>query len=336
GAAASRRFCARCIPLVGAMFVAGALALLGADERRDRQAARAADRLSAQLVLYRSAGDGALRTLGELTALQHESTWTDLEVMALVGGAALLALLVAARREKSACLRDAAFVSRLAERNADLDAFAGRLAHDLRNPLSPILLGVQRIERADLPPEVRAPAAGVERSARRLLDMIEVVLDFTRADAPTAAAELPPVDVAQVVDEALGFFHERARARGVRFEVAIERGLGVRCETAILSSVMQNLIDNALKYGCPRERCAVYVRGRRAAPHALIEVEDEGGGIAPEVAERVFEPRFQERRGRGLGLGLATVKRLLAGRAGSIELGRGAVGGALFRVRLVG
>jgi len=295
---------------------------------RDAEAAFAALRVQAA-----AAGDEALVTLDDFSRGRHAGAWVDLQVMALVAAAALLALALAARREKLACRREAELMARLAQRNADLDAFAGRLAHDLRNPLSPILLGIQRIERADVPPDVRDLATGVERSARRLLNMIEVVLEFTRAAAP--AVEIEPSDVAQVIDETLGFFHDRARSIGARFDVAVERGLCVRCEAAILSSVLQNLIENALKYGCDGASRAVFVRGRRDAARALIEVEDEGQGIPHELAERVFEPRFQERSGSsGLGLGLATVKRLLDGRSGSIEIARGSRGGALFRVRL--
>jgi signal transduction histidine kinase len=279
-----------------------------------------------------AATDG-MRTFAGIAQESRNCLWFLVGIMSVVTFGCLVALGVAAGREKRAVESEACALERLHQRNADLDAFAGRVAHDLRNPLSPILVGVQSIERADVPPEVRKLALGVERSARRLLDMINVLLEFTRSGAPASDVEC---DVPAVIDEAVGFFRDRCRELECVLESSVESGLRARCEPAILSSVMQNLIDNALKYGLDgAAHRVVSVRARAdGVGSAVIEVEDEGPGVRGEFAERVFEPRFQEHYGSsGLGLGLATVKRLVASRGGSVELERGGRGGALFRVR---
>ena len=112
--------------------------------------------------------------------------------------------------------------------------------------------------------------------------------------------------------------------------------LRVACEPIVLSSALQNLIENAFKYGrCPDREPVVRVRAYQHDGCVHIEVEDNGPGITPTEAETLFQPfRRGEHAGDGVGLGLATARRLVEARGGSILLRTGAQGGALFTVHL--
>src|SRR5262249_34579784 len=129
--------------------------------------------------------------------------------------------------------------------NADLEAFAGRVAHDLRNPLVPILSGTQVIGRADVDVGVRRAAERIERSARRLASMIDMLLDFSRL---TAAPPPPATDVRPIVEDVVEGFSEKARAGSVSLVVHCD-DVRAQCEPIVVASPLQNLIENALKYG---------------------------------------------------------------------------------------
>src|SRR5262249_15271431 len=115
-----------------------------------------------------SGASQAMRDLDELAASERTGTLAELGLLLLIAAASLFTLVRAARREERALTRDEAMMRRLERTNADLEAFAGRIAHDLRGPLSPILAGSQLIESAPVSSEVRRVAERIERSTRKL------------------------------------------------------------------------------------------------------------------------------------------------------------------------
>jgi signal transduction histidine kinase len=282
----------------------------------------------------RATNVGATRVLDEINAWQHRRRWEEMGVMTLLAGGCLALLFAARRREERVCAAEFKTVQHLERVNADLDAFAGRVAHDLRNPLVPILSGSQVIERSDVNAQVKRAAARIERSARRLSSMIDMLLDFSRI-----SSEHPPTScaVSLVVDEVVDGFREKAWAHGVTLEAQCE-DVRAACEAIVVASPLQNLIENAFKYG-RREGVApvIEVRGFWRAGMVLIEVEDHGPGIDARDAENLFSA-FQRGvdGGEGVGLGLATARRLVESRGGSIGLRAGRYGGALFQIRLPG
>lgn len=293
----------------------------------------AVDDLSDELRLERGrAAADATRMLADIARSEQRRRWEEMALMGLVviGCAALL--LTARRREARTCVDEALTVRSLEQANADLEAFAGRVAHDLRNPLVPILSGSQVIEQANVTLPVRRTAERIERSARRLSSMIDMLLDFSRMTAPTEAAAC---DVAPIVGDVVEGFMEKARAQGVRITVSCD-DVRAACEPIVVASPLQNLIDNALKYGRrPGVEPVIEVRGYARGDQVIVEVEDRGPGIEIHSADDLFRAfRRGVDGGEGVGLGLATARRLVEARGGSIGLRAGRFGGALFQIRL--
>jgi signal transduction histidine kinase len=256
-------------------------------------------------------------------------------VLFLMGGASLALLLVWRRQEARAHQRDTEVEEQLRRALGDLDTFAGRLAHDLRSPLQPILSSSQSIERAPVPTTVRRQAERIEHAAKRLGRMVEAVLQFTRASA-TGALEREHVHahVNAAVDALLPELDEAARARGGRIAAHLGPDATLACAAEVVQSLVWNLVDNALKYGVKEgEPPSVTVRTRVEDSLGVIEVEDRGPGIPPELRARVFEPLFRgHAAGEGIGLGLSIVDRVVTTLGGRVELLSGEEGGALFRI----
>jgi signal transduction histidine kinase len=312
---------------------------LRAELARDREAAVALAHRQVPPLLAtlsrqeRARASADAQRLAMIDQAQHTRTFVETGVY--IGGVAWLSLLAlfAWRRERGRQAEMAARVSRLEESTRELRAFTGRVAHDLRGPLTPILLSSQLIERAPVSDTVRQLASRIEGSAGRLRNMIDLLLSFARLEAPRDAHVC--TDLGRATRAVLDDNRERAAAARATFEVVVARDVRVVCEPEIVDSALHNLIDNALKYGLDGERNHIVVRVRCVGDRGVIEVEDHGPGIAPELVPYVFEPLFRGTRGgEGIGLGLATVKRLVEARAGRITVARGRLAGALFVVDL--
>jgi len=196
---------------------------------------------------------------------------------------------------------------------------ARQVAHEVKNPLTPIKLGVQHIlrawedRRADFGEILRR---NVDAVLREIDELAAIARSFSEFGAPGAAAEEPPepVDVATVVEETLGLY---ATGEGrVRFESRIPRGLpAVRARRGELKEVLVNLLENA--------RAAIPDDGRVRVEAGVVDdgvelrVRDDGQGIAAEALPRIFEPQFST-RSTGTGLGLAIVRRLVESWGGSV------------------
>lgn len=273
-----------------------------------------------------------VQTLDRFAGYQRVRRFVEIAIMVVLGIACTALMIAARRREERACAVELQVVRNLEKANSDLEAFAARVAHDLRNPLAPILSGSQLIEHAEVDAKVRRAAERIERSARRLGRMIDMMLDFSRMmhASGNAVCDVPAV-VAEVVDQ----FSEPARAAGVRLEVACPP-LRARCEPIVLESALQNLVDNAIKYG-RRDGVepVVDIQGRCVDGSVVVEVEDRGPGVGTLAEERLFSAFSRGvAGGEGVGLGLATARRFIEARGGSIVLRPGRFGGARFEVQL--
>jgi signal transduction histidine kinase len=203
---------------------------------------------------------------------------------------------------------------------------ARQVAHEIKNPLTPIRLGVQHLRRA------RADARGdfdeiLDQNVARILAEIdrldEIARSFSRyGTAPTERIPAEPTDVAAVVRdvvelERLGRDEIEWRTTGTDSAI-----LALASEDE-LREVMINLLENARLAHARHVEMRVIVDGDRVR----VDVEDDGHGIAPEVLPRIFEPHFSTRTS-GSGLGLAISRQLLEKWGGTIEIdsrvGRGA------------
>ncbi len=218
---------------------------------------------------------------------------------------------------------------------------ARQVAHEIKNPLTPIRLGIQHLMRLrrERPLEL-GPV--VDSTGQRILAEIDrldaIARAFSRFALPTA--ERPPleaVDAAQVVREVVGLY--RLGETPIRWEVAADAGVPVRARRDELSEVLVNLFENARDAGATRvearaTRCGSEPGGP-ADQVARIEVRDDGRGIPPELVPRVFEPRFSTTTS-GSGLGLAIARRLVEGWGGTIAIASAVDAGTTVTLRLAG
>ncbi|MDC0682405.1 sensor histidine kinase [Sorangium atrum] len=220
----------------------------------------------------------------------------------------------------------------LLERRADeLEQFAGRVAHDVLSPLGAVALALDLALRryGEGEPARKALERG-RQAIMRVKRMTDGLLEFARAGArpePGARAEVRPV-----VDDLMAELVPAAAELGAELCVEPFAPCAVAASPGVLTSILANLIRNALKYLGDAAVCRVVIRVLDERDAVRIEVEDTGPGIAPALEQMVFEPhvRAQGARVPGLGLGLATVKRLTEAHGGRVGL-RTVVGkGSLF------
>jgi signal transduction histidine kinase len=216
----------------------------------------------------------------------------------------------------------------LQERNRELDAFAGRVAHDLRGPLTTLKLAVGNLDRGTQP--VRARQL-LDRGIQRMAGLIDELLAFSRAERtdstcdPAAAAGTLQEEMAQRLEEA-----------GAHLTVDVEPAQ-VNCAEGLLRQVLWNLVDNAVKYqrrGVPAE---VAIHGHPRDGEYELLVSDNGMGMSGEELRHVFEPRYRgERVGgiEGMGLGLALVKRVTEAAGGHVDVESEVGRGTIFRMHL--
>jgi PAS domain S-box-containing protein len=220
------------------------------------------------------------------------------------------------------------------------DEFLATLSHELRTPLNAILGYAQMLSRGTLGPERQAGAIAVlTRNAESLKQMIEDVLDVSRVASGKLRLTVRPVDLAEIVDDAIGTIQPAAHAKGVTLLPAIDKQAPpVSGDPDRLRQIVWNLLSNAVKFSQRGGQVDVRLEAENAA--VRIVIRDQGQGIDPAFLPHVFE-RFRQGDSRGtreqggLGLGLAIVRELTELHGGTVAAeSDGAGKGATFTVTL--
>lgn len=210
--------------------------------------------------------------------------------------------------------------------------------HELRTPISSILLNLQMLERAS---RERGPldAATVSRllavpsrQLRRLARMVGLLLDVAQVEAERLQLHPEPLDLCELVHDAANRLHELANANGCTICLDGCEPLAGMWDRLRLEQVVTNLLTNAIKYGGGRVEV-----GTRRADMALITVRDHGPGIPPEDRERIFQPfeRLGPTAGEdGAGLGLYIVREIVRAHGGRIAIADAPDQGTVFTVSL--
>jgi signal transduction histidine kinase len=241
--------------------------------------------------------------------------------VALAIALAVLALKTLARQE--------AVVRR---RQEELEGFAGRVAHDLLNPISAAEMSLAATERSASGNErLASQAARGRRSLARARALIDDLFAFAQAGArpvPGVVAVVP-----DVVDGVVEELRVPALERGITIEVDQPAArVAVRCASGVLASLLSNLLRNAIKHMGESTRRHVDVRITPRYDRIRFEVQDTGPGLPPDLIPTAFDPyvRGAGTAEPGLGLGLATVRRLVEGHDGRYGLSSRPGEGALF------
>jgi len=225
-----------------------------------------------------------------------------------------------------------------AQRDAAWGEVARRLAHEIKNPLTPIQLAAERLRRRLAGKLQREDAELLDRSTHTIVQQVETLKGMVNAFSEYARApelKLAAVDLNELVNEAADLYRAETR---VAIEVQADPALpAVRADRGRLRQVLNNLITNALEAleGAEDGRIVVstqYSSGPRGGS-AVIMVADNGHGFDKEMLARVFEP-YVTGKPRGTGLGLAIVKKIAEEHGGSIEADNRPEGGAYVRVVL--
>jgi two-component system, NtrC family, nitrogen regulation sensor histidine kinase NtrY len=203
-----------------------------------------------------------------------------------------------------------------AERVAAWQEVARRLAHELKNPLTPIqmsletLMAAQRENHPSFNTLFPQSAAAVLEEVERLRRIVDEFSRFARLPKP----QLAPVDLSELAGQVISLYPPDAR---VRITSDLQQGVGVRADRDQMTQVVLNLLQNA--HEAMPEGGHVWIRVAQREGQAMLEVEDTGPGVPPELRERIFEPYFTQ-KSTGTGLGLAIAARICHEHGGTLEL----------------
>jgi two-component system, NtrC family, nitrogen regulation sensor histidine kinase NtrY len=211
---------------------------------------------------------------------------------------------------------------------------ARKLAHEIKNPLTPIQLSAQRVRKAYLKSDPAFEKVLTE-CTRAIVDEVEALKNLVDEFAQFArlpAANLTPASLHDVIDQALSLYD------GLFTGMQIDRHLApdlptLRLDADQMKRVLINLVDNAIEATDKKGRVVIATEFDRAQGRARLSVADDGPGIALLDRDRLFVPHFSTKR-RGSGLGLAIVSRIVQEHHGAIRVEDNQPRGARFVVEL--
>ena len=296
--------------------------------------------ISAVIVAVTVFSDFAINVL-LLNAIENYTPWSTLAIVLLVAPPFVFTLLLQKERVREA---QSALASEQAARamaeaiNEARSQFLANTSHELRTPLSGVI-GYAELMLENAEEEGRAnESADLQRiltSARRLLNLVDDLLDLSKLEAHGIELQPAPFDVAEMLREAVASATPRAADNDNQITLTIADNVRIAdTDRARLSQCVRNLLSNAVKF---TEHGTVGVRAsselRDQCEYLVIEVRDSGAGISAEQQKSLFEPFMQtrhelQRPQKDTGLGLAITRKLARLMGGDItlksELGKGA------------
>lgn len=218
--------------------------------------------------------------------------------------------------------------------------FVSQVSHELRTPLTQIRMFAETLllGRVRSDEEGRRSLEIVDREARRLSQLVENILQFSRSERGTMRLDPAPRELAPLVRDLVRGFAPLVGRREVSFVVHPADGVTAMVDDDALRQILLNLLDNAVKYGPPKQRVVIGLE-RTGDGWARLSVDDEGPGIAARdrpLVWRSFRRLDRDRRSAvaGTGIGLAVVRDLVALQGGRVRIEEGERGGARFVVEL--
>jgi signal transduction histidine kinase len=250
-----------------------------------------------------------------ITKTRHRTIWLSNALAASCVVLGLAGALLLHRQTRSRRALVEAHAKFLEDRAAELEQFAGRVAHDIRNPLATAVMGADLLLRRVIDEPGKELLNRIVRSLSRATTITTGLLDFARSGArPDPGARTNVQEV--IADLAAGIGPDAENARiDLRFDPVPP--VLVACSTGVYLSILGNLVRNALKYMGHTATRRITVRVTAEGEKVRTEVSDTGPGIPEEKLPSLFDAYFRaDRDTDGLGLGLATVKKLAEGHDG--------------------
>jgi signal transduction histidine kinase len=244
--------------------------------------------------------------------------------LAAVATAALAVL--AARRFARFARRNAELET---QRANELDVLAQRVSHDLMSPLAAVSLSLAGIQRAHSDEDRTRSVQRASRALERSRQLVQGIYQFAASGGQPVPGATTPLrtTVVDAIDDLVA-----AQEAPPAFDVQPFEEVQVACDRAALGLVISNLLSNAAKFTRDSPQRWVSVRALTGERRVRIEVEDSGPGVPPGSEQWIFEPykRAPGTKQPGLGLGLATVKRVVCAYGGTLGVRSAKAGGAIF------
>jgi signal transduction histidine kinase len=224
-----------------------------------------------------------------------------------------------------------------AERLATLGELSAGIAHEVKNPLTSIRgFAVTIADVADeaSPDEVREYAQVIVDASEQLKDIVDEVRDYAKGVRRTY--EVAPVSLADIVEKTLSFTRFSKELRMIEVANEVEQDLEVCVNRDKVQQVLLNLLRNSAQAITNPAEGRIHLRVRRAGDSmGVIEISDNGCGIAPEAQEKIWHNWFSTKGTEGTGLGLGISRKIIEDHGGRLDLVRSEVGvGTTFALRL--
>jgi signal transduction histidine kinase/ActR/RegA family two-component response regulator len=224
--------------------------------------------------------------------------------------------------------------------NRRKDEFLAMLGHELRNPLAPISSALTLLQLIPCEDEARREYYDLmQRHLKQLTHIVDDLLDVSRIMQGKISLKPERIDLRDIVRQGVETCRELVNEMRHELEVDLPaRSVPVEADAVRLTQVVVNLLNNAAKYTPPGGKITISLR--RESRGVLLQVRDNGAGIAPEILPKVFDLFTQadsslDRAAGGLGIGLTVVKTLVEMHGGDIAVASAGLGhGATFSVRL--
>ncbi|HEU4854481.1 MAG TPA: PAS domain S-box protein [Nitrosospira sp.] len=227
----------------------------------------------------------------------------------------------------------------LLEADRRKDEFLATLAHELRNPLAPIVSALTLIARPDGAAEIPRLLPVISRQVNYMVRLVDDLLEISRITSGKVELRQKPTDLAIALHNAVEASMDQIREKELGLSVSItDTPLIVYGDMVRLEQIFANLLNNAVRY--TGRGGQIWLTARREDYKAVVSVKDNGIGILPGMLPRLFDMFAQERRSgmgaqEGLGIGLNLVDRLVQMHGGSVEASsEGKDKGSEFTVRL--
>ncbi len=218
--------------------------------------------------------------------------------------------------------------TRLSTSNERLAHFAGQVSHDLKNPLTSVSLSLESLELDLTEPDQVDTVGRARRGIERMNGLIDNLLEFATRGAS-------PGDATVDLSAELGFALDDLAGQVGRESVQVGELPWVRGDAAQLRSVLMNLVDNAVKFAPSGQSPQIEVDSHPLGGRHRIEVRDRGRGVPAGERERIFAPLARlDKSVPGVGIGLATCRRIVEAHGGSMGVEGRDGGGAVFWVEL--
>ena len=220
-----------------------------------------------------------------------------------------------------------------AQRSAAWGEVARRLAHEIKNPLTPIQLSAERLQFKLADKLANGDAEMLARGTQTIINQVQAMkrmVDDFRDYARLPAPEVAPLALNELIGEVLGLYESSSATIEIRLASALPPVLG---DATQLRQIIHNLLRNAEDALEGREDGRILIETSLSGRFARLQISDNGPGFPAELLPRIFEP-YVTTKSRGTGLGLPIVKKIVEEHQGSVEISNAPEGGARIDIRL--